>query len=183
MPEDTATTAPPTATDGTQITPAPPMTNEELAQQLDHWRTHAREQEKRAKENASAAKELQQVRQQSMTDTEKAVAEAKVAGRAEAEAGFAQRLAAAEIRAALAGLIDDPQSVVDDLNLSKYVTDDGQVDAKAVAALRERFAGLIGNRRPATPDLGQGNRGIAAPANGGDFLRNMREDLRGRKSR
>jgi hypothetical protein len=45
------------------------------------WKTHAREWEKRAKANAKAAEELEKLKQQSMTEQEKAVAAAEKAGR------------------------------------------------------------------------------------------------------
>lgn len=179
MTDTTDTGTPPAATDGTVIAPAPPPTADELVAERDKWKELARKNEQRAKENASAATELEKLRQSAMSDTEKAVVEAKKAGAAEAQSTFAQRIAAAEIRAALAGIVDDPQNVVDDLNLAKFVTDDGEVDAQAVQALRERWVSLVGQRK--APDFGQGQRGTTAPPPG-DPLREMYARATGRTS-
>jgi hypothetical protein len=171
----------PTATDGSKVVPPPASaapTIETMAAELAMWKENARKNEKEWK---AFSKENEELKKGLMTEAEKAIADAKKQGIAEAEATFAQRSAAYEIRVALAGLIDDPQNVVDDLNLAKYVTDNGEVDAKAVAALKERFAGLIGTKRNTSPDLGQGNRGIATPPNGGDLLRDMYDQVKGRQ--
>lgn len=67
-----------------------------------------------------------------------------------------QRIARAEVKAALAGVVDNPDAIVDDLNLAKFVDDDGEVDQQAVKALREKYAGF-GQPRPPKPDPSQGS--------------------------
>jgi hypothetical protein len=83
---DTADTAPTTqeATEGDQE-----GTGEDLAAEVAKWKAIARKHEDRAKANAGAAKELENVRQASMSDIEKAVAMARDEARAQAllEAG------------------------------------------------------------------------------------------------
>lgn len=88
---------------------------------------------KKADEDAEAA------RQAAMSDQERAVEDAKRAGRAEAVSELGQRIAAAELRAALTGLVPDPALIVEDVNLAKFVTDDGEVDTDAVAAFRAKY--------------------------------------------
>jgi hypothetical protein len=88
---------------------------------------------KKADEDAEAA------RQAAMSDQERAVEDAKKAGKAEAVSELGQRIAAAELRAALTGLVPDPGSIVEDVNLAKFVTDDGEVDTEAVAAFRAKY--------------------------------------------
>lgn len=90
---------------------------------------------KKADEDAEAA------RQAAMSDQERAVEDAKKAGRAEAVSELGQRIAAAELRAALTGLVPDPSLIVEDVNLAKFVTDDGEVDNDAVAAFRAKYLG------------------------------------------
>ena len=137
--------------------------------EADKWKAMARKHEDRAKENGAAARELEKLREASLSEAEKAVAEAEKRGRTAALTEVATRLAAAEIRAALTGVVADPAVVVDDLNLAKFVTPDGDVDAKAVTALKDRYAALVPKQ---APDLKQGAR-PAPPSefNGNDWLR------------
>jgi len=130
----------------------------------------SRKWEQRARDNMNAAEELAKLRQSSMSDTERAVEQARAEARKEAYAETSERLAAAEVRAALAGVVDDPDAIVEDLNLSRYVTDEGDVDAKAVKVLAEKYAKLTPGKGSA--DLKQGSRTPSStPPDGNDWLR------------
>lgn len=74
-----------------------------------------------------------------------------------------RRVARAEVKAALTGLVDNPESIVDDLDMSRFLDPDGEVDAQAVTALKSKFAAL-GPRKP-KPDSSQ-----ASGANGGTVV-------------
>ena len=78
-----------------------------------------------------------------------------------------QRVARAEVKAALTGLVDDPDSIVEDLNLARFVDDDGEINEGAIAALKTKYAGFTGKRGP-RPDLSQGSgangKSVANPA-------------------
>ena len=67
-----------------------------------------------------------------------------------------QRVARAEVKAALTGLVDDPNSIIEDLNLARFIDDDGEINDDAVAALKTKYAGFAGKRGP-RPDLSQGS--------------------------
>ena len=67
-----------------------------------------------------------------------------------------QRVARAEVKAALTGLVDDPDSIVEDLNLARFIDDDGEINDGAIAALKTKYAGFTGKRGP-RPDLSQGS--------------------------
>ena len=103
--------------------------------------------------------ELDQLRRAQMTDNERAIAEAEERGRKTATSEVAQRLAAAEIRASLTGIVPDPGAIVEDLNLAKYVTDTGDVDVAAVAKLREKYEGFASKPKPGAPSPGAGDGG------------------------
>lgn len=128
------------------------------------WKAMARKHERDAKK---AARELEQVRKANQSDQERAIEAAKDEGRQSALVESGQRLAAAEIRAALAGVVPDPKAIVEDLNLAKYVGDDGEVDEDAVKALREKYAALNGTRKGQSFDGGAKDKD--APS-GGSFL-------------
>lgn len=104
--------------------------------------------EKRAK---AAEAELDKARKASMSDQEKAVSEAEARGRSAVTVEVGQRLAAAEIRVALTGVVPDPAATIEDLNLARYVDETGEVDVKAVAALAERYKKMVAGATPAPP--------------------------------
>lgn len=150
------------ADDPTTAEPAPepqadPVSDPEPgAKPEPDWKAQARKWEERAKQNAGAAKKLSEIEAASMTAQEQAEARAAAA---EARAAAAvESIATARLEAALTGLVPDPASVVDDLNVRKFLADDGQVDAEKVAALKARYQALApqGPRAPAV-NPAQGN--------------------------
>ena len=145
------------STDTTPAPEAPPAADAEAAK----WKALARKHEAQAKANADAAKRLAEIEAANQSDTEKAVKEAEQRGRSAATAELAQRLAAAEVKAALTGVVPDPGSIVEDLNLAKYVTDTGDVDQEAVTALRTKYEAFATKAAPPAPDLKQGAQGNA----------------------
>jgi hypothetical protein len=134
------------------------------AQPETDWKAEAAKWEKRAKANgetakanAAAAKKLADIEAANLTAQEQAEARAKAA---EAKAAAAvESIAAARLEAALTGLVDDPAAEVADLNISRFLGDDGQVDPEKVSALKARYASRVppsGPRAPA-PNPAQGN--------------------------
>jgi hypothetical protein len=86
---DTATDTTTSTTPPRQRPPAPDASTAtddttDWKAEAEKFKTLSRKHEERAKANAAAAKELEQLRQQSMTEQEKAVEQAKAEGRAEA---------------------------------------------------------------------------------------------------
>lgn len=70
-------------------------------------------------------------------------------GRSAARMEYGIRLAGAEVKAALAGVLTEDQiaDVLDDLNLSRFVDDEGDVDSDAVKVLRDKYTALVGKRQ------------------------------------
>ena len=160
----------PTPTDPTAADPAadppagdppaadPPVADPPAEPYAVDWKAKAREWEKRAKANSGKASEYDKLVTASQTETERAQSAAQQAEQRVAE--MQGRIAAAEIKAALTGVVPDPAAVVDDLNLARFVNEDGEVDGAAVKTLREKYeamkpAGTEGPRTPA-PTPGQG---------------------------
>lgn len=115
---------------------------------LEAMKVRARDAEKEAK---AAKAELDKLRKAQMTEQEQAVAAAREEGKAEATSAVVQRLAAAEIKAALTGVVPDPTAIVEELNLARYVGDDGEVDAEKVAALKAKYEGITSGQAPPPP--------------------------------
>lgn len=96
----------------------------------------SRKWEERAKRNKDAAAELARLKREGMSETEAAVA----AARAEERVKGGERIARSAFLAAAKGRIPDPKAVVEDINLRKYVDDEGDVDDDAIAALVDKLA-------------------------------------------
>lgn len=111
--------------------------------EAEKWSTLARKHEERAKSNAQAAKELEKVRAAAMSETEKAVAAARAEGATEAAKANAPRLVRAEFRAAAAGQVDKQtlDAYLEDVDLSKFIGEDGEPDTKAIEARIKRLGG------------------------------------------
>lgn len=112
----------------------------------------------------------------SQTDQEKEVADAKAAGRAESDAVWQQRLAAAELRGALGGTrtAEQIQTLIEPLDLTKFLTSTGEVDTDKVT----RFAATFGT----TVDPSGQGRQSAGTASKGDAGRAEAEKRFGTKS-
>ncbi|MFI6904876.1 hypothetical protein ACIBKY_26685 [Nonomuraea sp. NPDC050394] len=130
--------------------PAPP------AQDGDgtDWKAEARKWEKRAKENSTAADELDKVKKASMTETEKAVEKARKEGETTALVAAGRKLAEAKFETALARKNLDLGDAAEYIDVGKFVDDKGDVDEAAIKKAVDRLAKLA----PKTP-----------PPSGGDF--------------
>lgn len=152
---------------------------EKHAAELEKWKTQSRKQEERAKANAAAAKELEQFRASQMSETEKVAAEAEKRGRSAALAEVGQRLVRAEFAARSAGRIGD--DVLDDLNLAKFLTEDGEPDLKAIDKAVARLAPAAeqeATRKPGPrPDLSQGSSSNNTALNGDPLLDSLKLKL------
>lgn len=158
--------------------------SKDWAAEATKWRDLARKHEERAKANAKAASELEELRQQSMSDLERAVAQARAEGRAEGLSVGTSRLAAEAIRAAAAGRLSAEQvdALLEVTNLAVFIGEDGDIDRDKINRLVEGMAPpppAEEDTRHGFPDLGQGARGTAASAalNGDPLLRDIKKKL------
>jgi hypothetical protein len=115
--------------------PTPPV------EDTTDWKAESRKWEQRNKDNSAAVKALEKQQRDSMPEAEKATAEAKAAGRAEAVTEFGKRLARTEFDA-LAGRRNpdfDTASALEWVDLARFVGEDGEPDSKAIKAAVERL--------------------------------------------
>lgn len=137
-----------------------------VAEQAAYWRKQAKKHESRAKarqgtdpgEVRKMRDELEKLRQASMSEQEKAVAEARTTAESETAQKWAQRVVKAELRAATAGRMkpDELDDMLAPVDLSWFLDDDNNVDTDRVRAFAGKFA--TGNGSGKFPDLGQGRR-------------------------
>lgn len=111
--------------------------------EAEKWQALSRKNEERAKSNASAVKELEQLKTRNMSETEKAVAEAEKRGRESALSAGAERLARAELRAAASGRIDAEalNGFLEFADLKKFIGEDGEPNTKAIEAAVTKLGG------------------------------------------
>jgi len=161
-----------TTTDEAQ--PDAPATGEDALgdagkQALDRMKAERAQAVKEAKD---LRKELESVRLSSLSDAEKAVELARTETRAETLRNVGGRLVDAEVRAAAAGRVsaDQVEALLEGLDRSRFITDDGDVDRDALALWVARFAPApaSGPQRP-FGDVGQGAR-TTSPASTGDMF-------------
>lgn len=133
---------------------------------LEAERNTRKEAEKRAK---TLERELNTLRQQGMNDSERAVAEAEARGRTAASTEFGQRLARSEFatEAARRNPGFDAAGILDDLNLARYVGDDGEPDSKAIKAAVARLV-PVGEQ---APDFDGGGRSTSKTTDMNEIIR------------
>lgn len=118
-----------------------PPTLEELQAKVDEITKESRKWETRAKENGTKAKEFDEQRKAAMTDAEHAVAEAEARGRTAATTEFGKKLAQTQFDA-LAGRRNpdfDTAKALEFVDLSKFLGEDGEPNAKAITDAVERL--------------------------------------------
>lgn len=171
--------APDTGTDA----PADEATDQPSADTEPDWKaeaekfkTLARKHEDRAKANASAAKELEQVKQASMSDQEKAVELARNQARTEVLMEIATERVEDAVRLAAAGRNVDVDALLDGLDRSRFVTEEGRPDTEAIASWVDRIAPK--SDQPYTADLGQGSRtGSQTPLGSDPLLNTLKQSI------
>lgn len=161
---NTEPTTPPTPPE--PKTPPAPAQEETIdwKAKFEEVQAQARKHEDRAKANANAAKELETLRQSTMTETEKAVNMAKVEARTEVLREVGGKLAEAQVRVAAAGRNVDVDALIDGIDASKFLDANGDPDTKAIGAWVDKVAPADASGIPTKRDLGLGARGVQQSA-------------------
>lgn len=160
MPTDTDPTDPTEPVEPEPTTTEPPAEpdpglNEGGKRALAAERKARHDAEKAAK---AANAELEELRKSVMSDQEKAIDEARASARAEllAEVG-AERVENA-VRAAIAGRNVDADALLDGLDRSKFLDDEGRPDTQKLTEWVDRIAPKGQTPKPGVKDIGQGAR-------------------------
>lgn len=168
-----------------------PIAEMAAEQQAAYWKHQARKHENTVKARGdydalkAKAAEADRLRQERETESEAAVRKAREEGEAEARKALVPSLVASAFRAEAKGVLTDEQrdALLEDLDLSRYLTDTGEVDtdrvAKKVAAIAPKGDDRGKGRTPGTG--GQGRR-EERKVSGTDTGREMFEARRKRAS-
>lgn len=135
------------------VAPVAPVDSTDWQKEAEKWKALSRKHENSEK---ALKDQIKGITDASMSDAEKALAEAREQGKAEALLGSRDALVVSEfkVQAAKAGT-ELPDDFTEALNLAKFVDSKGVVDATAVA----KFVSTLGTGKPkfADPkDLGIG---------------------------
>lgn len=155
---------------------------------LERWKQRAKEAEKTAKRATELEQQLEKLRRQSMSEQERAIAQARDEARAETVREMRKEMFSTRAVAAATGKLINPELVADpDVALKLLglddipVTDTGAIDTEtinaAVSALLERHSYLAATATaaPATGSADQGARATApTPPTMNDLIRAAR---------
>ena len=122
---------------------------------VDKWKSLSRKNEQQAKANLAAAKELEEIKQSQLTDTEKLIEQTKTETALSVRREFASKLVDAELKSQLTGKVLDAGALLS-FDKSSFIQDDGNIDSEAIQSWVEAHSNTT--ETPA-PDLGQGARG------------------------
>jgi hypothetical protein len=114
-----------------------------------------------------------------MSEAERAVVEAEQRGRTAAAAEFGARLARSEFLAEAAKRNPgwDAAAVLEDLNLARYIGDDGEPDTKAISKAVERIVPLAADPVTAPVSLDLGTRSAPMALNGDPLEASLKQAL------
>jgi hypothetical protein len=161
--------------------PNTPLEQMSVEQREAYWKHHSRKHEDRAKQFGDLTPEqLAELREKAAradaldeelaSDKDKAVSEAKKAAKAESDATYQARLVRTEFKAALKGRVPDEEldtrltSITEPLDLSKFLTDTGDVDTVKVSTFVDSIAPAKGTPPPKKGPTVTGH----GPGTGGD---------------
>jgi hypothetical protein len=162
------TEATPDAVTAEDTTPAETETPAPTADDIKKLTAALEKERDLRKRYETSAKEAENARKASMTESERAVAEAEERGRLTAVTAYGQRLARTqyEAEAARRNPAYNVADVLDDLNLAKFLGEDGEPDSKAIAASVARLV----PEADTAPRYGNADQGPRAnPATGPDM--------------
>jgi hypothetical protein len=164
---------------GTPAPPAPAETAPEPQQQEPPAEDYEAKWKAQQKVNRDLERKLEQTRTANMNETEKAVHEAEQRGRSAALQDFGQRLARTEFDALAARRNPDfnTGNVLEYVDLSKMVGEDGEPDAKALRAAVERL--VPEPQESVAPEFGGGTR--TPPSKSTSFGDVLRTEIQGRR--
>lgn len=151
QPDSTTDQAPePISSEPTTTEATPTESVKDWEAEAAKWKALARKHENA---NASTLKELEQMRSAQMSDSEKAIAEAEKRGREAAARELRADMARMKLQAAAAGKVADVDALLELVDISRLVNDEG-IDEAAIEATIERLT-KVAPTQPTQPSFGK----------------------------
>ena len=152
------------------------LNNDTLADpvaEAEKWKTLARKHEERAKANAKAVTELEDLKKSMLTEQERAIEDAKRESRQQTVAEYSGKLVDAKLQAALNGRTLDANAILS-FDKSTFIAESGDVDEDAIAQWVESNTKI---QETVYPDLAQGQRGSTQALNSDPLLADLKSKL------
>jgi hypothetical protein len=127
----------------------------DLSAEVDKWKALSRKNEQQAKANAQAAKELEELKRESLTEQERLIESTREDTRKTVRMEFAAKLVEAELKSELNGRVLEGNAIVG-FDKTAFIDENGDIDTEAISAWVEAHTKTV---EPTMPDLGQGLRG------------------------
>ena len=171
-------TAPAENTPEQSETPQQPLEGEQAADQETFSRDYVEKLRKENGDYRSKFKDAEKARVASLTDGERAVAEAEERGRTTVRSEYATRIAQSELIAEAAKRNPgyDPAPLLEVFTFGKYIGEDGEVDSKGLAAHVARLVPEV-HDAPLAPSFDGGSR---TPAPSGQDMNKLLRQATGR---
>lgn len=151
-----------------------------LKAELDKWKALSRKNEEKAKSNAKEMKAFEDWKASQLSETERAIEDAKASVRAEVAAEYGAKLARSAFVSAAEGRLTDPKAVLARIDVTQFLDADGEPDAKAIGEFLDSIAPAQKeqepDQQPTFEGLFQGSRGdqgSALPLNGDPLLQKV----------
>lgn len=155
---------------------AEPTETVDLASEVEKWKALSRKNEQQAKANALAAKELDALKRESLSEQERLIQSTRDETRQAVRLEFAGKLVEAELKSALNGKTLVGNALFE-FDKGSFIDDSGDIDTEAIQAWVEAHTK---SAEPQLPDLGQGARSKtpsgASQIRSRDELSNMSPD-------
>ncbi|MCR8576471.1 hypothetical protein [Streptomyces sp. Isolate_219] len=169
MSEETTETTTDTTTEAPDV--------EALKADVEKWKALSRKNEEKAKANAKDVKEFEAWKASQLSETERAIEDAKAAVRAEVAAEYGAKLARTAFLSAADGRLKDAKAVLSRVDVTQFLDADGEPDTKAIGEFLDGIAPAQ-QEQEQTPNEGlfqgaRGDQGSALPLNGDPLLQKV----------
>lgn len=177
MSEETTETTTATTTEAPDV--------EALKADVEKWKALSRKNEEKAKANAKDVKAFEDWKASQLSETERAIEEAKAAVRAEVAAEYGAKLARTAFLSAADGRLKDAKAVLSRIDVTQFLDADGEPDTKAIGEFLDGIAPAPQEPEQQTPNEGlfqgaRGDQGSALPLNGDPLLQKVMGIVGGR---
>lgn len=163
--------------ENSEVTPvvAPVDDVDALKADVAKWKALSRQNEDKAKANAKVSKEFETWKASQLSESEKAIEDAKSSTRAEVAKEYGEKFARTAFLAAAKGRLEKPEEILKRVDVAQFLDDKGEPDEAAITEFLDSITPAVAPEvQPTFTGLFQGQRGdqagSALPLNGDPLL-------------
>lgn len=157
-----------------------------LRADVEKWKSLSRKNEEKAKANAKDVKEFESWKASQLTETERAIEDAKATIRAEVAAEYGAKFARTAFLSAAKDRVANAEAVLSRIDVTQFLDADGEPDTKAIGEFLDSIAPAQQENTQQTSLEGlfqgaRGDQGSALPLNGDPLLQQVMGILGGNR--